>query len=79
MDIKDLVDNKELIEVARKAIEDFLIELRDSRISQPFRGNGLVVNEADGSPSHTIRMGPEAAMVIGLKAIVKHLENQSGD
>lgn len=56
-------------EIARKAIEDVLIDLRDSRISVLFRNNGLVVNESDGRASPIIRMGPETAVRIGIAAI----------
>lgn len=62
----------EELEVGRKAVEDALIDLRDRRISQPFRGNGLVVREADGKASTLIRMGLEEALPIALEAIEKH-------
>jgi hypothetical protein len=64
--------NLELLEVGRKAIEDTLLALRDSRISA-FRNNGLVCKERDGSDSHIIRLGPEHAIQIGLKAIAVYL------
>lgn len=59
----------EMLEVGRKAIEDILIEFRDSRISLPFRNNGLVVKEYDGKDSSIIRLGPEDAIRIGVEAI----------
>ena len=68
-----LANNEELIEIARQKIEEVLIEWRDSRISQPLRGNGLVVREYDGQDSSIIRFGPETAMTLGLKAIADHL------
>ena len=74
MDLKELADNRELLEVARKAIEDELIWMRDAHVSSPFRNNGLVVKEKDGKHSSIIRFGAEEAMRIGLKAISKHLE-----
>lgn len=65
--------DKRLLEVARKAIEAALIETRDGFgklfISEPFRGNGLVIRERDGSLFPLIRFGPETAMAIGLRAI----------
>lgn len=64
----------DLLRAAHKAIEDVLVEWRDERISTPFRGNGLVIRERDGKESSTIRMGPEEAMSIGLKAIADRLE-----
>lgn len=58
------------LEVGRKAIEDALIEYRDSRISEPFRGNGLVIREKDGTESSVIRFGPETALRIGIRAML---------
>lgn len=72
MKIEDIIDNDELLEVGRKAVEDTLIDFRDSRLSQPLRGNGLVIREKDGKDSHIIRFGPEVAINIALKAILEH-------
>ena len=69
--LNEIVEDRELLEIARLAIEDTLIELRDSRIAMIGRGNGLVVHESDGTSSHLIRLGPEDGMRIGLKAIIK--------
>lgn len=60
----------EWLEIGRKAIEDYLVVLRDDRISMPNRGNGLVIRERDGRVSHIIRMGPENALTIGLNAML---------
>lgn len=73
MNLKELAENQELLEIARQAIEEELLWMRDARISTP-RGNGLVIREKDGQESHIIRMGPETAMAIGLRAIAEHLE-----
>lgn len=73
--LKEIIESPELIEVGRKAIEDELIEMRDSRIGILNRGNGLVVRERDGSPSDIIRLGTDHALLIGFKAILKHMEN----
>lgn len=59
-------------EVARKAIEDVLVEFRDGHMWLLGRGNGLVIRSRDGSDSAIIRLGPEDAVRIGLKAIVEH-------
>lgn len=64
------VTNEEL-EIARLAIENTLIEMRDMRMFQ-LRNNGLVVKEYDGTPSNVIRLGPEDAVRIGIEAINKH-------
>lgn len=65
----------ELLEIARKAIEDELIEMRDSRIGM-IRNNGLVIKERDGTSSHIIRMGPEEAVLIGYRAIYEALQKR---
>jgi hypothetical protein len=68
-----IAEDQELLEIGRKAIEDALIEFRDDRLSTPMRGNGLVIREKDGKDSSIIRMGPEMALSIGLKAIHQKL------
>lgn len=72
MKLSYIANAPDLLEVARKAIEDELIERRDSRIGM-LRGNGLVIREKNGNPSDIIRMGPEEAIQIGLEAIAKHI------
>lgn len=74
MKLNEIYNNPELLEVARKAIEDVLVEWRDERISELGRRNGLVIRERDGGDSTVIRFGAETALIIGLKAIEKHLE-----
>ena len=74
MDLKDIAENDELIEIGRKAVEDVLIDFRDSRISILGRSNGLVVREADGQFSSIIRLGTPEAIQIALRAIDKHLK-----
>lgn len=58
------------LEVARLAIEDTLVDFRDSRIFVS-RNNGLVIKERDGKDSSIIRLGSEDALRIGIKAIIK--------
>lgn len=65
--------NPKLLEVARKAVEDVLIERRDSGIGM-LRNNGLVCKHKDSTPSSVIRMGMEEAIAVGLDAIVEHLK-----
>lgn len=67
----------ELLELARKTIEEHLLEMRDSRIGV-IRNNGLVIKESDGTSSHIIRMGSEEAVLIGYRAIYEHLQ-KAGD
>lgn len=66
---------QEYYEVGRRAVEDFLIEMRDMRCGLLGRNNGLVVNEADGTPSDIIRMAIEHAIEMGIRAIVEARAN----
>ena len=61
----------ELIEVGRRAIEDVLVDFRDSRLSVLRCGNGLVIREKDGDDSSTIRLTVEQALRIGIDAMNK--------
>lgn len=70
--LMEVSNNDELLEIARKAIEDALIEFRDDRMFV-LRNNGLVIKEYDGTDSHIIRFGSETAMRIGMTAIAKYL------
>lgn len=72
MKLAEIAENNELLEIGRKAIEDLLVKLRDSRIFV-LRNNGLVIRERDGKESSDIRMGSEDALRIGLRAISEHL------
>ncbi len=47
--LEQVSDDNALLEVARRAIEDNLIEMRDARISILGRNNGLGVKEGDGT------------------------------
>jgi len=79
IDIQSLLALSEtpvLLEVGRKAIEDLLVDLRDSQIAM-LRNNGLVIKERDGKNSDVIRMGPEDALRVGLKAIAEHLRPET--
>ena len=69
--LKEIVEDEQLLEVGRKAIEDVLVGWRDNRLSEFNRGNGLVIREKDGKDSSMIRFGPELALEIGLRAILK--------
>jgi hypothetical protein len=68
-----VADDDFLLEVARQAIEDALVDWRDDRLSELGRNNGLVIKERDGTSSDVIRFGAETAMRIGLKAIAEFL------
>ena len=66
-------ENNQLLEIGRRAVEDALIDMRDSRMGMIGRGNGLVIREKDGSESSIIRIGTEQALAIGLKAMADSL------
>lgn len=69
--VEDIINDSDggLREIARLAVEETLVVLRDSRISV-LRNNGLTIKERDGSSSDVIRMGFERALIIGLRAIL---------
>lgn len=69
MELNELLTD-EMLEIGRKAIEDVLIDMRDSRIFV-LRNNGCVIKERNGEASHVIRFGPEVALRIGIKAMFK--------
>ena len=72
--LRAMADDSELLwNVARKAIEDELVEWRDSRMFV-LRNNGFVISEKDGSPSQIIRFGPETGVRIALLALARHVE-----
>jgi hypothetical protein len=76
--LRSIADDPELLEVARKKIEDVLIEFRDARLSMLLVGNGLVCREADGKESSIIRLSTRDGIQIALKAIADHLEQHRG-
>jgi len=65
------------IEHARAAIEDRLIEWRDSRLFI-IGGNGLVVREADGKSSSVIRISTRDAITMTLQVLADFLEKETG-
>jgi hypothetical protein len=69
---EDDVDARAL-EIARKAVEDVLIEFRDNRLSVLGRGNGFVIHEADGQESSVIRLKTVDGLRIGIKAYLAAL------
>lgn len=59
--------------MAHLAVEDRLIEMRDSRLSVIGPRNGFVVNEKDGSPSPMLRMGTREGLELGIAAYLAAL------
>ncbi|WP_148310198.1 hypothetical protein [Nocardia otitidiscaviarum] len=72
--LRAIAEDPDLLKAAHRRIEAALIDFRDNRISVPDRGNGLVVREANGEPSSTIRMTVPEALRTALRAIADELE-----
>lgn len=64
------------LEQARLAVEDTLVELRDSRMQILDCANGLVIREPDGSPSSIIRLGTRDGLRIGIEAYLKAIRKE---
>jgi len=72
--LRKIAEDHELMTAAHLAIENKLIDLRDSGIMIGVHANGLVVRGKDGSASEVIRMGTRMGIVMALKAIADHIE-----
>ena len=72
-------NNEDYQELARKSVEDFLIEMRDGRMQMPLRRNGLVIYERNGEPSSVIRFGMETAFSVALRAIADDMLKNDQD
>jgi hypothetical protein len=70
----DIQIDQDALTAAHVAVEDVLIEMRDSRIGQLGPANGFVVRERDGSPSDIIRLGTRWGLEIGIKAYLAALD-----
>jgi len=68
--------DEDALTAAHLAVEDVLIEFRDRRISVLDRSNGLVVREADGTPSAIMRIGTRDALRTGIKAYLRAAQAQ---
>lgn len=64
----DLEIDEDALTAAHLAVEDVLIDFRDSRIGVLNRANGFVVKESDGQPSSIMRLGTRDGLRIGIKA-----------
>ena len=58
------------------AVEDLLIDFRDSRLSIFPYANGVVVNEKDGSPSPVVRMRTRHATDLAIETAAPLIEAQ---
>lgn len=78
--LRRIAGDKELLyNVGRLAVEDVLIDFRDSGIYLLGRNNGLVVKHKDGTPSDGIRLTIEDALRLGMQAMADHLEKENED
>lgn len=64
--------DKAALEVARKTVEDTLIEFRDSQMFM-IGGNGFVVRNWDGSDSSIMRLSTAMGLQIGIEAYLAAL------
>jgi hypothetical protein len=77
--LRELAEDRETLwNVARKAIEDELVDWRDRGLFT-LRNNGFTIKFEDGEPSDVIRFGPEAGVRIALLALADHLEKEKGE
>ncbi len=60
--------DEDALTAAHLAVEDVLIDFRDSCIFVLNHANGFVVNESDGRPSSIMRLGTRDGLRIGIKA-----------
>ena len=70
-----IADSADLLEVARRTVEDVLVDLRDGGLFV-LRSNGFAIRGRDGSEPVGIRLGPEQGIRIALVAIAEHLTEQ---
>lgn len=66
------------IQRAHIALEDQLIEMRDSRLSMLGPANGLVVREKDGAPSDVIRIPTARAIRAAIPVLLDGIEHVIG-
>lgn len=67
--LENAAKDERLLEIGRLAVEDYLVKMRDVRLSMIGCNNGLVIKEQDGSDSHVIRASTIQALKIGLIAM----------
>lgn len=60
--------NEDALTAAHKAVEDVLIELRDSQIGLFGPANGFVIRGHDGTPSEVMRLGTREGLRIAITA-----------
>lgn len=71
MTSQDIGINEDALTAAHLAVEDVLIDMRDSRISTMGCGNGFVIREKNGEASSIIRLGTREGLRIAIKAYLE--------
>jgi hypothetical protein len=64
--------DKSALEAARLAVEDMLVEFRDSRMFV-LNNNGFVIKERDGTDSSIIRLSTAMGLSVGIRAYLAAL------
>jgi hypothetical protein len=72
--LRRIANDAELLTAAHLAVEDALVEFRDSRLSVIGPANGFVIKERDGTPSPIMRLGTRGGIRIALLGIADALE-----
>ena len=76
--VKPMTDlDQDALTAAHVAVEDELVEMRDSRMSVLGPANGLIIKERNGSWSDVMRMGTRDALRIGITAYLAAVEKAS--
>jgi hypothetical protein len=65
--------NEEALTVAHVAVEDLLVDMRDSHMFT-LAANGLVVNNKDGSLSDIKRLGTRQGLQLGVETYLKNVK-----
>jgi hypothetical protein len=76
--VAEIEIDDEALEVARKTVEDALVERRDSHMFM-IGGNGFHIRNYDGSDSSIMRMSTAMGLSLGIKAYLGVLAERGGE
>lgn len=71
--IREIINDRVLMETMRLAIEDEAVDRRDRGIFTANR-NGIAIFTRNSQPSPIIRIGTRDAIIIALQALIQELE-----
>jgi hypothetical protein len=74
--LRELADDEYVIYVLHLLIEDELVSRRDARVSSPYRCNGLVIRERDGTNSSAIRIPTDEAVQRVIRGLADYVEKK---